>query len=187
MGQPTPGSLPALQYPSRPSGGIDFYRYVRNSSPNATDPSGMYTLVGFSSPDAAQMTVAIKNLDSKLRSTPCCIDPKLRDKILNDLQPGSTTDGVAFGYFKTIPGRPNGLGAIPGLEGFLHKDVVITKHALDGSANCPLEGVILHELVHLTWSNFILPHDAREDDAYGKAVACFGEGCKRGPKSEEDD
>jgi len=47
------------------------------------------------------------------------------------------------------------------------------------------KGILLHELVHLTWHNVWLgvkdPNSA-EDDAYAKSAACYGSGCKKPPE-----
>src|SRR5215469_12955579 len=85
------------------NGGVNFYRYVRNSALNMTDPAGLYELKGFSPVDVAQMTIAIGQLVAKLRASPCCVDPKLRDRILNLLQPGNYGSGVTFVYHDTLP------------------------------------------------------------------------------------
>src|SRR5579883_1738762 len=42
--------------------GANFYRYVRNNSVNLTDPTGLYTLQGFSPTQAAQMSIAMGQL-----------------------------------------------------------------------------------------------------------------------------
>jgi RHS repeat-associated protein len=86
----------------------NFYPYVTNSPVGSTDPSGIYELIWFSPPEAAQMQVAIANLTAKLQSAPCCIDPNLRDKLLNLLQPSSTKSGVSFIYFNVMSGLKNG-------------------------------------------------------------------------------
>lgn len=73
--------------PARLTAGINFYRYVKNDPTDMTDPTGMYELKGFSPTQAAEMSLALGQLAAKLREQKCCLDPKLRDRILSLLQP----------------------------------------------------------------------------------------------------
>jgi hypothetical protein len=57
-------------------------------------------LKGFTPQGAAQMSIAIGQLEANLRSNPCCIDPKLRDKVLDQLQPFGS-GGITFVYKET--------------------------------------------------------------------------------------
>lgn len=82
--------------------GINFYSYVNNSPVNDVDPMGLYQLKGFPPEQAAQMSIAIGKLWAKLKATPCCIDPKLRDRLLGLLQPGNGDGGVTFVYAKKL-------------------------------------------------------------------------------------
>lgn len=164
--------------------GVNFYRYVRNGPVDLKDPRGLYGLEGFSPADAAQMTIAIGNLWAKLKSNPCCVGRGKGDELLGLLQPGNYGAGVTFVHRDTI--THNGRSVDAGVElplGYYGNKVLIADKALNGFSKCPLEGIILHELVHLTPENHGLEHGKpREDDAYGKSIACYGEGCKEAPK-----
>jgi len=164
-------------------GGINFYRYVRNSASNLSDPSGLYTLKNFPPERAAQMTIAIGKLVAKLNDS-CCVDPDVRRRILNHLQPFSYGSGATFTFYSSyfVNGR-----RVAGAAQAFFDEVVITEDAFNDA--CPLEGTILHELVHLTWHNAGLAFrdqfkgtDSAETDAYGKAAACYGPNCRKPPE-----
>jgi len=146
-----------------------------------TDPAGLYELKGFSPVDAAQMTIAIGQLAAKLRASPCCVDPKLRDRILNLLQPGNYGSGVTFVYHDTLPADPGFVtcAQVSNPVTFLGNRVEISKAALNGQCGCPLAGTILHEVTHLTWKNYF--GATPEGGAYGAAAACFGPNCNMPP------
>jgi RHS repeat-associated protein len=156
--------------------GVNFYRYVRNQPVNFKDPSGLYQLQGFTPQGAAQMSIAIGQLAAKLRSNPCCIDPKSRDRILDLLQPFGT-DGITFLYQQTLPSDPGYItcAQVSNVWGFLTNKVVISAAAMNGQCGCGLAGTILHEATHLTWGNYFGP--APEGGAYGNGSACFGQAC----------
>ncbi len=166
--------------------GINFYRYARNSTINQADPTGLYTLENFPPAEAAQMTIAIGRLVAKLNSS-CCIDPDVRRRILNHLQPSNYGQGATFTFYPKIifNNKP-----VDGQVGPLHwftEQIAISGDAFNSS--CPLEGIILHELVHLTWHNgwialktSITDPDAAERDAYEKSSACFGPACQESPE-----
>ena len=48
-------------------GGLDYYRYVRNNAVNRSDPTGLYSVQGFTPGDATQMILTIKHLVDKLQ------------------------------------------------------------------------------------------------------------------------
>jgi RHS repeat-associated protein len=159
--------------------GANFYRYVRNNSVNLTDPTGLYSLQGFSPTQAAQMSTAIGQLAAKLKANPCCVDPKLRDRLLNLLQPGNYGSGVTFVYKETLPADPGYVTCAQVSNGwaFLTNTVTISKAALDGTCSCPLAGNLMHETIHLGWKNWF--GSTPEGGAYGGASSCFGPGCNR--------
>lgn len=166
--------------PIRQRGGLNYYRYVRNSAVNFTDPTGLYALKGFTPGEAARMMAAISQLAEKLRSSPCCIDPKLRDRILNLLQPDNNGSGLTFVWHSSLPSSPGFVTcAQVSLGDFLTSKVEISAAALDGTCGCPLAGTILHETIHHTWKNFFGPNP--EPGAYGGASACFGSDCSMPP------
>jgi RHS repeat-associated protein len=161
--------------------GVDFYRYVRNQPVNFADPSGLYQLQGFTPQGAAQMSIAIGQLAAKLRSHPCCIDTKSRDRILDLLQPFGT-GGITFVYKQTLPADPGNVTCAQrpaGWWAFLTNKIEVSEAAMDGTCACPLAGTILHEATHLTWGNLRSP--TPEHDAYGNGTACFGAGCSMPP------
>jgi RHS repeat-associated protein len=166
--------------------GINYYRYVRNKPVNLADPTGLYELKGFTPGDAAQMVLAIKQLADKLQSSPCCIDPKLRDEVLAKLQPGNSGSGVTFVFQQSLPSTQGfttcaqvGLAEDTGWTNFwrfLTNRVEISDAAF-GECGCPLAGTILHEIVHLTWHN--RASKTPEGGAYNAGYACFGPKCDR--------
>jgi RHS repeat-associated protein len=161
--------------------GKNFYRYVRNSAINRSDPSGMYTLQNFTPQGAAQMTIAIGKLVAKLNSS-CCIDPDVRRRIFNHLQPFSYGSGATITYQKKLVFNNRELS---GQAQPFFDDIWISEAALNGSDTCPLEGIILHELTHLTWHNAWLgvkDPKLAEADAVAKTVACYGSGCQEAPE-----
>ena len=157
--------------------GLNFYRYVRNQPVNLSDPTGLYSLQGFSPQAAAQMSIAIGQLAAKLRQNPCCIDPKMRDRILDLLQPFGS-GGTTFVYRQNLPSAgPNWVTcAQVGVWDFLTNKVEVSQAALDGTCPCSLAGTILHEMTHQTWKNF-WNNSVAEPQAYGNAAACFGQAC----------
>jgi len=166
--------------PIRNRGGLNYYRYVRNNATNLADPTGLYALKGFTPGEAARMMGAISQLADKLRSSPCCVDPKLRDRILNLLQPDNNGSGVTFVWHHYLPSSPGfETCAQVSLGDFLTNKVEVSAAALDGTCGCPLAGTILHETIHLTWKNFFSPNP--EPGAYGGASACFGGDCSMPP------
>ncbi len=174
---PASGRFPS-EDPTGFKAGANFYRYVGNKPTNLTDPTGLYELQGFPAAEAAQMTIAIGQLWAKLKANPCCIDPKLRDRLLNLLQPGNYGSGVTFVYQQTLSSsNPNHVTcAQVGLGDFLTNKVEISQAALNGTCSCPLPGTILHEVTHLTWKNYG-NNSVAEPQAYGNAAACFGSAC----------
>ena len=97
-------------------------------------------------------------LAAKLRSNPCCIDPKSRDKILDVLQRFGS-GGITFVYQQTLPSDPNHItcAEVSNVWSFLTNKVVISDAAMNGQCRCPLAGTILHEATHLTWGNYFGP------------------------------
>lgn len=77
--------------PKRFRAGINFFTYVSNSPVDDVDPTGLYQLQGFPPEQAAQMQIAIGELWGKLLKNPCCINPKLRDRL-----PGCCSRGTAM-------------------------------------------------------------------------------------------
>ena len=156
--------------------GANFYRYVKNRPVNLNDPSGFYSMQGFSIQDQVTMSAAIQQLADKLRNNPCCIDPKLRDRILDLLQPGGT-GGVTFVYQETLPSDPGYItcAQVSNLWAFMTNKVTMSAAALNGQCGCAVAGTILHEVTHLTWKNWFGP--APEGGAYGSGSACFGANC----------
>jgi RHS repeat-associated protein len=169
--------------PLRFDAGINFYRYVKNNAANLTDPLGLYQLKGFTPGDAAEMTIAIEQLITKLNSMPCCVDPKLRDRLLNLLQPGNTGSGVTFVYQPSLPdencaqvGVANGY-PFGNFWRFLTNRIDISEAAF-GNPRCGcLASTILHELNHLTWRNYTMAPSKREADSHDVEVKCFGQAC----------
>lgn len=156
--------------------GINFYRYVRNRPVNLIDPTGLYSLQGFSIQDATTMDAAINQLAAKLRNNPCCVDPSLRDRLLNLLQPGGS-GGVTFVYHDTLPADPGYItcAQVPDLWAFVTNTVSVSAAALNGQCQCAIAGTIMHEVTHLTWKNWFGP--SPEAGGYGAAAACFGTNC----------
>jgi RHS repeat-associated protein len=157
-------------------GGDNFYRYVGNSPASYTDPSGLYSLHGFPPAEAAQMTIAIGELAAKLRAQPCCTgDPRLGQRLLDLLQPFSYGTGANFVYKKTLPGA---CAEVRTFGEFLTNTIEVSEDALGRpECPCPLAGIILHELVHLTWDDYTSPDPERA--AYQTAYRCFGDNCAR--------
>ncbi len=60
--------------PIRFKGGINFYRYAGNDATSATDPFGLYQLVGFPPYRAVELMGAIDQLRQKLNGHDCCFD-----------------------------------------------------------------------------------------------------------------
>jgi RHS repeat-associated protein len=156
--------------------GANFYRYVRNRAASLIDPTGLYSMQGFNIQDATRMDAAISQLADKLRSNPCCVDPKLRDRLLNLLQPGGS-GGVTFVYQETLPADPGYITCAQVSNGwaFLTNTITISAAALNGQCGCAVAGTIMHELTHLTRKNWF--GSAPEAGAYGSASACFGTNC----------
>jgi RHS repeat-associated protein len=164
----------------------NFYRYVKNNSTNLTDPSGLYTLQGFPPAEAAKMTIAIGQLWAKLRGDPCCVgDLKLRDKLLDLIQPGNYGSGVTFVYNKSLPpsnGRAacaqiapgNKTNAFGNIWSFFTNRVDISAAAFEPGCGC-LASTLLHEVNHLTRHNR-LKSDI-EADSHDLEVKCFGPAC----------
>jgi RHS repeat-associated protein len=155
--------------------GLNFYSYVKNDATNLTDPTGLYSLQGFSPTESAQMSIAIGKVWAKLLQCPSCVPDALRAKLLNMLQPGSYGSGVSFAHSN----RPGVCGIVAGAFNFYLNRIEITSAAFgDPSCPCPLPGTIVHELVHLTWGSVLTPNPQREKDAHGIAAKCFGKACE---------
>jgi hypothetical protein len=61
---------------------------------------------------------------------------------------------------------------------FLTNTIEVSEDALGRpDCPCPLPGIILHELVHLTWDDYTSPDPERA--AYQTAYRCFGDNCAR--------
>lgn len=122
------------------------------------------------------MDAAISQLAEKLRNNPCCVDPKLRDRILNLLQSGGS-GGVTFVDKETLPADPGYItcAQVPSGWAFLTNKVEVSAAALNGQCQCAIAGTIMHEVTHLTWKNWFGP--SPEGGAYGAASACFGTNC----------
>lgn len=155
-------------------GGANFYRYVKNSPVNLADPMGLYQLKGFTPGDAANMILTINQLTEKLKSSPCCVDPKLRDKILNLLGSANDGSGVTFTYHQEIPSDPGTTtcGQVSAGLSFFFNRVEISDAAFANPACGSLAGTILHEVNHLTWSNRLSPDP--EADSRNVEARCFG-------------
>jgi RHS repeat-associated protein len=140
-------------------GGANFYRYVKNSPVNLADPMGLYQLKGFTPGDAANMILTINQLTAKLKSSPCCVDPKLRDRILNLLGGPNDGSGVTFVYHRELPADPGHVTCATSLGGwaFLTNRIEIADAAFANPACGCLPSTILHEVNHLTWSNRFSP------------------------------
>lgn len=160
--------------PLRFKAGTNFYVYASNNWTNLSDPTGLYELKGFSADQAAQMSVALGQLAAKLKANPCCVDPKLRDRIIDLLQPFQT-GGVTFVYKKSLPmyrGQPVCAEVAPDKLGWLFNKVYVSDLALSGQCGC-LPSTLLHETIHLTWKNRFGGGDmeAQPNDAEKR---CFG-------------
>jgi RHS repeat-associated protein len=160
--------------PLRLRAGINHYRYVRNNPVDLTDPTGLYQLKGFTPGDAANMTLTINQLTDKLKSSPCCIDPKLRDKILNLLGTPNDGSGVTFTFHRELPADPGKItcGQVSAGLSFLLNRVEISDGAFGNAACGSLAGTILHEVNHLTWSNRFSSDS--EADSRSVEDKCFG-------------
>ena len=164
---------------------LNFYRYVGNNSANFTDPSGLYTLQGFPPTQAAEMTIAIGQLWAKLKQQPCCVQPKLRDKLLDLLQPSNYGSGVTFVYNQTLPAAPGavtcaqvGVGKghpVGNFWRFVTDRVDISEAAFTNPRCGCLASTLLHEVNHLTRSNRSKPDP--EADSHDLEVRCFGLAC----------
>ena len=176
---PTAGRF-LSQDPAGFSAGLNLYRYVRNQPVNFKDPSGLYQLQGFTPQGVGQMTIAIGQLAAKLRSNPCCIDPQLRDRILDLLQPFGS-GGITFVYKETLPSDPGYItcAQVPSRWWFLMNKIEISAAAMNGQCGCPLPGTILHEATHLTWKNWFGPPNG--GGAYAAGSACYGQSCAQPP------
>jgi RHS repeat-associated protein len=166
--------------PSRFDAGINFYRYARNNPTSFRDPTGLYSLKGFPPKDAAQMSLAIGQLQAKLKSEECCVrNPEMRSSLLDLLQAGNYGAGVTFVYEEKLPAEvgQTTCAAIRNRLDFFTNTVAVSKAALDGTCECPLAGVILHEVVHLTSAN--RNRSTPEGQAYEISFSCFGPKCDR--------
>lgn len=128
------------------------------------------------------MSIAIGKLVACLNNTGC-IDPDVRRRILNHLQPFNYGSGVTFTYYPKIIFNNRAVGGLVGPLHLFTEEINISGDAFNGA--CPLEGLLLHELVHLTWRNTWLAYrhgpEAAEKDAYDKSAACFGAPCQEPP------
>ncbi len=151
---------------------------------NLRDPSGQYALQGFPPPEAQQMWVAVRQLYARLKQNPCCIDPKLRDRVLQLIHPGENGSGVKFVYKHVIPNSdPHKVTCAQVADdwAFMTSRIEIAAGAMNGVCRCPLPGTILHEAVHLTWKNEFQVHTGQdfEQQPYAEAAKCFGPACAK--------
>lgn len=149
---------------------------------NLADPTGLYQLKGFTPGDAATMILAINQLEEKLKSDPCCIDPKKRDWILNHLGAPNDGSGVTFVYHRDLPAERGHVTCATSLPGwaFLTNRLEIADAAFWNPACGCLASTLLHELNHLTWSNRALGPDA-ERESQDIEIRCFGSKCAGSP------
>jgi RHS repeat-associated protein len=158
--------------------GVNYYRFVSNNPVNLTDPMGQYQLKGFTPGDAANMILSINQLKEKLKSNPCCIDPKLRDTILGKLGTPNDGSGVTFTFHQQLPAAPGTVtcGQVnAGLLPHLLKQVEIADAAFARPECGCLASTILHEVNHLTLSNMLSPDPGA--DSRNVEARCFGSGC----------
>ena len=104
------------------------------------------------------MMFAINRMIETLNSKPCCVDPKLKDKVLNLLGNANNGSGTTFVYEPVDPGdncASIGFGGPSTISAFLTKTVTISADGIGGinGCTCPLAGTIFHEMIHLTWNN----------------------------------
>jgi len=163
--------------PTRFHAGINFYSYVSNSPVDNADPMGLYQLKGFPPEQAAQMSIAIGELWAKLREKPCCIDPKLRDRLLGLLQPGDGDGGVTFVYAKKIgKGYCGAVGGLSNFFGFETNTILIADSSTPGCGCLP--ATILHELDHLTWKNVTSWDPEKHPEGLERQCFPSGSSCK---------
>lgn len=158
------------------AGGINFYSYTYNDPIDFRDPAGLYALEGFTAAQQVDMMNAIAAVRKKLEGCPSCVtDPNLRKKLLGFIAGGNNGSGIKFKYEANLKVGCGGTTWFWGIT-YIHD---WTK----GACSC-LPATIIHELVHHTWQNIIIPPGTKLAEKKPEAIedACyphpFGDGCK---------